>query len=445
MVVVLVIQGLTSVTQAVEDTNPGQHPSSSPALTSSVLKQWAEQMRTNSSAMASSRSQIEAMRQSEKAVRVWEDPKLKLGVYTASRRGPRLSEEGDLQYGAEQQLPLWGKARAEREVASHETRAAEARSTDRFESLRLELTQTLLRKAFLSTRLEIERNDIDQLDLWIQNAEQRFAVGTSSQLEILRLRNERSRRQQSLRESTNAVEDAESALIRLLRPPKEWRSPNYVLPSPKEQSLSPSFELAQIALTHAPKLKTLEQEIRVEQAKVAALKKRLYPEIMVGIDGRQNATDAGFREGFFSVALNLPWFHRDRYRSEVRAREALAESAQFESQEYGLELLEQIDVLRRRTHSKATEAAVYRDEIIPRGELAVSTAAVGWTMNRATITDLMEARRQLLEARLQRVEATWEHFQTLSELALLCGAPTWDDLPQSPNATPSSKPSTPQP
>jgi outer membrane protein TolC len=77
-------------------------------------------------------------------------------------------------------------------------------------------------------------------------------------------------------------------------------------------------------------------------------------------------------------------------------------------------LITEIDAARR-------QALLYRDDIIPRQELAVSTARAAWEANRGMLIDVLESRRLLQEARMMFGRAVAEQYQAMSRLVLCCG------------------------
>jgi outer membrane protein TolC len=86
-----------------------------------------------------------------------------------------------------------------------------------------------------------------------------------------------------------------------------------------------------------------------------------------------------------------------------------------------LGLREEVHRLTVKINSARREAALYRDQIIPRTESALSSARAGWEDGRGPFRDLLDARRMLLEARLMYVRAAAEQYQMMSELVLCCG------------------------
>jgi len=96
-------------------------------LTPAYVSGLVEGMRTNHPSLRALEARARAATQETNAVRTWENPVAKVGGFVASERGPLLREEGDLLYGVDQKLPLFGKAQVARRVAQAEAETARAR------------------------------------------------------------------------------------------------------------------------------------------------------------------------------------------------------------------------------------------------------------------------------------------------------------------------------
>src|SRR6185436_474002 len=105
----------------------------------------------------------------------------------ASQRGPILSEEGDLVYGFDQKLPLFGKAQAARRVAEAEAGSEVARLAYQFQILRRDLTKALFKAALADRAVEIAAYDLAWLDTMAAATEEHYRAGTASQVELLRI------------------------------------------------------------------------------------------------------------------------------------------------------------------------------------------------------------------------------------------------------------------
>ncbi|MBL9169574.1 MAG: TolC family protein [Verrucomicrobiales bacterium] len=396
-------------------------------ITPKVISDYLELARTNHPRFKAADARIAATQADAESVRSWEDPTLKWGGTLSSDRGPDLREEGDLIYGAEQKLPLYGKATLQRKSIAEETRAAAAFADYQLQIVRRDLALALLRAALARRSVEVAQEDLAQLHGWARNAEQRYAVGGSSQIEVLRLQNELTRVGEEMISRTNELSHQQVTVNRLLNRPEFTPVPPLLLPEMAED-LPYSEKLVELALRNEPQLRMLRQEVQVAESRVALVRRQRLPELSLGIEGRQFSGDGGFREGTFMVGMNLPWFNRRFYRKDLEREQRKAEAAAWDAQDYALGVREEIHLLLVRVDAARREAVAIATKILPRSELALRTAASSWMANRGAFNDMMEGRRMHLESQLGYARAIAEQHQALSELLLCCGLTDLEEL-----------------
>ena len=83
-------------------------------LSAEYISLLAQQLRTNHPGVAAADARTFAAAQNLRSVRTWEDPTVKLGGVAA--REEMRADEGDIIYGIEQKLPLFGKPKLARAV-----------------------------------------------------------------------------------------------------------------------------------------------------------------------------------------------------------------------------------------------------------------------------------------------------------------------------------------
>jgi len=89
-------------------------------LSPSVFSDYAGQARLRHPALRAAQERRIAAEAARAGVRSFADPTVKANVMVSSSRGPRDSEDGNLGYGVEERLPLLGKERAARNLATAE-------------------------------------------------------------------------------------------------------------------------------------------------------------------------------------------------------------------------------------------------------------------------------------------------------------------------------------
>ena len=396
-------------------------------VTTAQIQAYADRARSRNPGVKAREAEAAAVRHAASSIKTWEDPMLKLSGTQSSSDGPILREDGDLGYGLEQKLPLFGKARARIAAAEQEWKSADLAVEYQVQILRREIAKALFRVALESERIGLVSDDIGQLDLWLAIAERRHAAGTGGQIELLRLRTERSKARELLTTRQAELSHEEATLNGLLSQDVETQLPRYALP-PISQALPYSRALADLAVRFEPKLRIMHQQTAAAEARVEMARRERLPEVSVGIDGRQYSRDGGFREGTFTVGLTLPWLNRQRYRHDILRARSDVEATRFDTADYQLKVREEIHLLCVKIDTARREALLYQDEILPRAEAMIGSASGTWSAGLNSFNDLIEGRRLRTEARLMRTQAVGEQYQMLAELVLCCGLADLDAL-----------------
>lgn len=406
-------------------------------VTAEYISALSGQMRTNHPALRAANARAAAAQASIGTVRTWEDPTAMIGGMAAERE--MRAEDGDVIYGVEQKLPLFGKPRLARRAAEAEYDIEVANAEYQFQLLRAELAKALFRAAFADRVVAIGEQDLAWLDVMAQTAEAKYRAGTATLPELVQIMNERSKRATELQTSRDELEHEHVALNRLLNrePLSPW--PRLELP-PLANPVAYNERLLQLALRFEPRLTVLEHQIRQSEAARDVARRQRLPDVSIGLEGRSYSSDASFRQGMLTLSMNLPWGNARKYRNELRREEARLEAVRHELDDYRVALREEVHLLVVRIDAGRRNALLYRDEILPRTESALESVRAGWEAGRNTVRDLLDARRMVLEAQLGLARSISEQYQAMSELVLCCGLGDLGALEMI-NAQPESEPS----
>jgi cobalt-zinc-cadmium efflux system outer membrane protein len=375
-------------------------------ITGAFVNQLAEEARTNHPALRAAKARVDAARSNEQSIRRWEDPMARFGVMPAQRE--MRVEDGDLLFGVEQKLPLFGKPQAAQRVAVRETGVAQANSDFEFQQLRKNIAQAVFKTALAERALEIATQDINWLKTMLAVTEQRYETGEATQIEVLRLQNDYARRLNESKTDEKLVEHQRVNLNRLL--------------GRDLQSAWPKLELPQIAtVQYEPKLKMLHREINRAEAITDQARRQRYPDLSVGGEMRYYSGNGEYRQGMLTLSLSLPWGNRKKYNADIQRAEWQRKASEFDAADYELEIRNEVHELTTKIDAARREALLYRDEIIPRSEAALDSARVAWEANRGMFRDVLDARRMLLDAQFVSARAVAEQYEMLSELVLCCG------------------------
>jgi cobalt-zinc-cadmium efflux system outer membrane protein len=387
-------------------------------ITPEFISLLVKEMETNNPAFLATLARTNAAAASVRSVRTWEDPTARLGGMGA--REELRASDGDVIYGVEQKLPLFGKPQAARRLAAAGLGTEIASSDYQFQMLRRELAKATFRTALADKIVQLGAQDIDWLEAVARTVQTKYGAGQATLVETLQVANERARRANQLRTDRNNLDHERVALNRLLN--RELHSPwPVLLLPPAAEPVIYSDRLVQLALRNEPKIKLLQQQIKQGEASVDLTRRQRFPDVSVGLEGRNYTGDASFRQGMVVFSMNLPWVNRDKYRSDIQRDEAKLKATELDLADYQLAVREDVHHLTIKIDAARRDALLYRDEIIPRSHSALESARSAWEANRSAFRDVLDARRMWLEGETMYARAIAEQYDMLSELVLCCG------------------------
>lgn len=396
-------------------------------ISTQFIDHLVEEARTNNPALLAAESRVRSATLDADAVRTWDDPTGLFGGSVFSANGMNAREEGDLVYGVEQKLPLWGRPELNRRVAHAETSMRRAEGDLRLQQMRRDITKGLLATAYAQRVVEIGEQDLAWLDITAQTTEAKYRAGGAVVADTLQIQNELAKRNDALRTDRNRLAHERFALNQLLNRPAESNWPPLQLPA-AGPVIPLSQKLLSLAFQNEPRLKVLEQEtIRAKAATERTRKSRL-PDVSLGIEGRQFSGDGGFREGDFTVRFSLPWLNGGKYRKDYERDRERQRTAEQEREAQMLMVREELHHLSIDIEASRREALLYGGEITDRSQQALTSRLADWETGRGMLRDVLDARRMLLDSELMSARATMEENQMFAELLLWTGLQNIESL-----------------
>jgi outer membrane protein TolC len=336
-------------------------------------------------------------------------------------------EDGDIIYGAQQMLPVFGKEKAARAAARAEVPVEEADLEYRFQTLRKELTGALLKAVLADEILVLAGQDLLWLETLTTAVEQRYGVGDASQVDVLRVQNERSRRAEQIRNEENDREAAYAAVNRLLNRNVISAWARMELPE-VFAPVSLTSRLLELATRFDPRLAMMKKQQEQAEAMANRSRKENRPDLSAAVEARQYSRTGEGRSAEVLLKMTLPWFNQGKYKAAIRRDEARVDQMNYEIEDYTYELRTEIHHLVSKIDNARREAVLYRDEIIPRSEQALRSAEASWQGNRDAFRDVLDSRRMLLEARSMYFKAVADQYMALAELITCCGISDLESL-----------------
>ena len=389
-------------------------------ISTAFINRLVAEARTNNPSLKAADSRVRSATLNAEAVRTWEDPMAMFGGSVYSSRGFDPSEDGNLAYGVEQKLPLWGRPKLARRVAQAETSMREAEVHYRARQLRSEITKALVVTALAERVVEIGEQDVAWLQATEKATDNKYRAGQAVVADTLQIQNEVAKRNDALRTDRRRLAHERFTLSRLLNRELTSEWPALKLPS-VAPAIPLSSNLLALALRDEPKLKVLALEIKQAAASAELTRKMRLPDVSLGVEGRQYSGDGEFRSGMFTLRFSLPWLNRDKYHKDYERDKERQKSAEQEREAQVLMVREELHHLAVGIEATRREALLYSDEINARAAQALTSRLAEWEAGRGTFRDVLDARRMLLESQLMSARATAEQHEMLAEMLLWSG------------------------
>jgi len=410
-------------------------------VTPAFLTQLAEELRTNNPALQATSSRTRAAEFNAAGVRIWDDPMLMLGTQVAD--SAMKADEGNLIYGISQKFPLFGKPQAMRRAAQAEASVERAGSAYSLQTTRRDLAQALFQTALAERVVGIGELDRAWLETIVSSVEARYRAGQVALTYLVQAQNELSRRTNQLTTDRRLLDNTQQNLNRILNRPPDSAWPALGLPEIAD-AIDFTPELLRLALTYEPKALILREQVRAADAMTQVSRKARYPEVGLDFEGRNYTGNGDFRQAMILVNVTFPLGNAAKYRRDIWRDEDRARAARYEVVDQELSVRQEVHTLTVQIDAARREAFLYRDEIIPRSALALTSAQSDWEASRGSFREVLDAHRMLLDARLMLARATAEQWRMLSDLTLCCGLGDLEALLMLKNA-PATGPKAPTP
>ena len=352
------------------------------------------------------------------------DPRLKVDLQDITKMGEQganvlPSQVGATAYTLTQELPWSGKRDLKRDIATLDAEAAQVRARQNWVDLAARIKALFVQRYLVRAN---ERIANETLELMLQQEkvmQVRYAGGLAAQQDITRIHVEHTAmraelvalgaewRQTQSRLNTLLARPAHAPLAAplALRPLPEAASLDFAALSERLRNANPSLSVAAFGVLSAEKTRDLTNKSR-------------YPDFTLGINAMQRQNT--FKEWGLMVELNLPI--RDRVlQAQERESEALLAAAQSRQQAAATQLLAELaDNLIALDAARQTEHLMTYS-LMPQADLTWRAALAAYENGKADFTTLLDAQRQIRQARQSQIKAQAEAQMRLIDIERLVG------------------------
>lgn len=342
-------------------------------------------------------------------------------ITKAGEQNPTLfpSDVGSTRYTLSQDLPWAGKRELKREIAAQETQAAQGRVQQTWADTAARI-KTVFAQRYLVKATERLVNENLDLMLQLEKVMQvRYAGGLAAQQDITRIHVEHTGMRAELVALAGEWRQSQSRLNALLAQPLDTPlvapSALKALPEPSKLNFN----------TLSERLRQTNPQIFVESARAKSAEKsrdltykNRYPDFTVGFSAMQRQSVVN--EWGLMLELNIP-IQRDVLRAQELESEAMLAAAQSRQEaainQARADLSENLSALEaaRQTEHLMTYS------LMPQADLTWRAALAGYENGNADFVTLLDAQRQIRQARLAQLKAQVEAQVRLAEIEKLLG------------------------
>ena len=114
--------------------------------------------------------------------------------------------------------------------------------------------------------------------------------------------------------------------------------------------------------------------------------------------------------------MTLPWFNNSVYRANTERARQQQVAAEREVEALERKLRGEAVAAHTEAENAARQAGTFSQEVIPRTEKAAESTQIAWISSKASILEVLESRRALLNARLEERRFVAAHRAALEIL-----------------------------
>ncbi|MDB6139335.1 MAG: outer membrane protein TolC [Verrucomicrobiaceae bacterium] len=370
------------------------------------------------------KSRTQAASSAVNAIRLWEDPEIGLGITAASRI--YREGNGDIAVGVSQRLPRRGLYEAQQRKAVAEQQAQRAEQSMTTNELGLAVAQATLELALADEVLGLQTEELRWLDSLVTTARERAKNPDASAVESLRLESEQALRTQKREAALRQRKQYAGTLNLLLGREAQAHWPTLALPQQADAGTSSALSLRARLEKQNPRLTSLRHQIAAAGAEADAAREKRKPALSVGVD-TNTYSRGSFFDAMFSVKVTLPWFNSAAYKAEIARAEQLRSAARSDWEAASRELAAQLGTMLTDAENGEQLANAYRADVLPKTEKTVEAVQNAWVSSKATLLEVLESRRGLLESRQEHARAIASQHAALAAITALTGGFTTPD------------------
>ena len=392
----------------------------------SSLAGLLEYAREHNPELAATRFDADAAVQRARSAAVLPDPVLRAELMDITNQGTNKSasllpsQVGSTRYLLTQSVPWFGKRDLKREAAEAGADQVRGQTAATWAELSAQIKSAYAQYYYVAGSQKITR---DLLDLVIQMekvAQVRYANGLAAQQDAVRAQVEQTVRKTELVTLNNTKRQIEARLNALLSRPATMplATPQRLRSIPATASLGNYTVLENRIREHNPDLFMDEAVVRASEKNRDLVYRNRYPDFALGVSPTQAGN--GVSEWGVMVELNIPLQQESR-RSQERESEAMLAAARARKEATANRVLSALTENLSGLDAAQRTGLLSSGSLLPQANVTFESALTGYQTGRVDFATLLDAARQILNAKLEVLKAQADAQMRLAEIERLLG------------------------
>jgi outer membrane protein TolC len=352
------------------------------------------------------------------------DPRFKLELQDVTKMGvqnPTLwpGDVGSTRYTLTQELPWFGTRALKREQAEAALLGAQAQAQTAWADVAARIKLGYAQLYFLQRNANLSQEVLGLMQGLEQIARSRYAGGLAPQQDVFRAQTEQTAVRAELIAMQTELHHGRARMNALLARPihAALADPQNLRALPAVGTLDFAV-LEQRARAHNPQLATEEAKLSAADKGQELVFKGRYPTLTLGIAPTQFQND--FKTWDLMLEMNIPLQQGTR-RAQEREALALRDAAQARrdaaANQLQSDLSENLDAL----ESAQDTEALLSNSLLPQAELSLQSALAGYEAGKVDFATVLDAQRQIRQAKQSRIKAQAEGQARLAQIERLLG------------------------
>lgn len=352
------------------------------------------------------------------------DPRLRAELMDITKGGeqnPTLSpgRVGSTRYTLMQEVPWFGKRDLKRDIAELEAEAAKGRALGTWTELSARIKTAYAQFYYVHGNERLTREILDLMIRLEKIAQVRYAGGLAAQQDVVRAQVE----QTNLRNDLIALENERRGLRARM---------NALLSRPAPAALAEPAVLRTLPAPAKLDYAALEDRVRarnpllfVEDARIKAAEKsreltykNRYPDFIFGV--APNQFQNSVKQWGLMVEINIPLQQATR-RAQERESEAMLTAARSRNEATSNQVLSELSENLAGIEAARRTVSLVTTSLLPQAELTFQAALPGYETGKVDFATLIDALRQIRQAKQNLIKAQAEGQARLGEIERLLG------------------------